>query len=277
MQLHIVPARTGLQWIQLGWQTFRRQPLALCVLLMLTLIATTLIGLVPVVGTALGLAMLPTMSLVMMVGAAEALHNRVPTPALLLVAFQAGRERMLALAMLGLLYALSFGLVLALSTLLDGGKFAAVYLGMESLTPAVLQSEGFQAAMWLSMLAYVPLSTLFWHAPALVHWHGIAPVKAMFFSAVACWRNVGAFALYGLGWMGALFIFSTVLGMVTVAITAVLGQASAFVMVGMVGVMLICSVLAAAVFLTSIVFTFRDCFGPPDGNTTMHTGTSPVR
>jgi hypothetical protein len=28
------------------------------------------------------------------------------------------------------------------------------------------------------MVLYLPLSLLFWHAPGLVHWHGVPPVKA---------------------------------------------------------------------------------------------------
>jgi hypothetical protein len=37
-----------------------------------------------------------------------------------------------------------------------------------------------------------------WFAPMLSGWHGLAPGKAMFGSAVACWRNKGAMLVYGL-------------------------------------------------------------------------------
>ena len=45
------------------------------------------------------------------------------------------------------------------------------------------------------------LSIPFWHAPALVYWGGQGWAKSLFFSTVALWRNKGAFALYGLGWL----------------------------------------------------------------------------
>jgi hypothetical protein len=52
---------------------------------------------------------------------------------------------------------------------------------------------------------YVLLSALFWHAPALVGWHGIRLGQALFFSMVACWRNKWPFLLYGLSW-AAIFL-----------------------------------------------------------------------
>ena len=44
-------------------------------------------------------------------------------------------------------------------------------------------------AMAVALLLHLPLFLMFWHAPALVHWHGVAPVKSLFFSVVACLRN----------------------------------------------------------------------------------------
>ena len=60
-------------------------------------------------------------------------------------------------------------------------------------------------ACWSCCCCTRPLILLFWHAPALVHWHGVSPVKSLFFSAVACFRNFGALLVYGLAWL-AVFI-----------------------------------------------------------------------
>jgi hypothetical protein len=46
-----------------------------------------------------------------------------------------------------------------------------------------------------------PVSLVFWHTPALLYWAGTPPIKAVFFSAVACWRNLDAFVVYVLGWV----------------------------------------------------------------------------
>ena len=41
---------------------------------------------------------------------------------------------------------------------------------------------------------------LFWFSPILAAWHDVPPVKAMFFSFVSCWRNRGAFIVFGALW-----------------------------------------------------------------------------
>ena len=257
MKLQIVPPSAGLHWIRLGLQTFRQQPWALSVLFFLSMAAISVASMVPILGTALALALLPTTSLIMMVGAAEAWQHRTPTPALLLVAFRTGRQRLHALVQLGFFYALGFGGLMLASTLVDGGEFARVYLGLQPLTPELAQTPSFQTAMWVAMLLYLPLSLLFWHAPALVHWHNVPAVKAMFFSIVACTRNMGAFLLYGLGWLGLIAIMGIGLGLVVALLMSVLGSAaSVFIVAG--------AMALAAVFFTSTVFTFRDCFSAPD-------------
>ena len=154
--------------------------------------AMSLVTVLPLIGPVIALGLLPATSLAMMVAAAEASHGRAPTPALLLVAFRTGRQRLNSMLTLGAMYAAGFLLIMGLSMLVDDGQFANVYLGGEPLTREIAESPDFQAAMWLSMGLYLPLSLLFWHAPGLVHWHNVPPVKAVFFSLVACVRNIGA-------------------------------------------------------------------------------------
>lgn len=259
MKLNIVPARTGTQWVRQGIKTFWRHPMALSALFFLCMAAMSLITLFPVVGPALALALLPTASLVMMVGAAETLQGRMPTPALVLVAFRTGRQRMHAMALLGAFYAVGFLLVMAISALIDGGMFAQVYLGNTPMTPELAQEPDFQLAMWVSMLMYLPLSLLFWHAPGLVHWHSIPPAKALFFSWVACWRNLGAFVVFFLSWMGVFLATGLVLALLTALLSSLVGTLAAGLMVG-------AAMMLAAMFFTSVVFTFRDCFSAPDGD-----------
>ena len=111
--------------------------------------------------------------------------------------------------------------------------------------------------MWLSMGLYLPLSLLFWHAPGLVHWHNVPPVKAVFFSLVACVRNIGALVVFGLSWMGVFIVAGIVMALISAVLAQVLGGIAN-------GLMIATAMLLAAMFFTSIVFTFRDCFAAPD-------------
>lgn len=268
MKLHIVPARTGLEWVRLGIRVFWRQPMALAALFFMTMATMSLATMLPLIGPAVALALLPSATLAMMVASAEASQGRSPTPALLLVAFRTGRQHLHAMLTLGTLYAVGFLGVMGLSALVDDGQFARVYLGGQPLTREMAESGDFQAAMWLALLLYMPLSLLFWHAPGLVHWHGVPPVKALFFSIVACLRNFWAFTVYGLGWMGVFLGAGIAISLlVTLLAAAGLGAGLAG------GIMVATAMVLAAMFFSSVVFTFRDSFeapshpppGAPDG------------
>jgi len=251
MKLNILPARLGVLWVKLGVRTFLRQPLALSGLFFIFMLLMSVLSMVPVLGNALALALLPGATLGLMAATQEAVKGKFPMPTVLLSGFRAGRQQMRSMLMLGLLYATGFLLVLAFSAMVDGGKFAKLYLLGGSIGPEVLQDGSFESAALLAMVLYLPLSLLFWHAPALVHWHGMSPVKSLFFSVVACWRNIGAFTVYSLAWMA----FFVVVGTTIAVITSLSGSEE------LVTAMLFpCALIMAAMFFTSIYFTFADTF-----------------
>ena len=105
--------------------------------------------------------------------------------------------------------------------------------------------------MLVAVGLYVPLSLLFWFAPALVHWNRVPVIQSLFFSIVACVRNFWAFTVFGLLWC-AVFIGA---GVVISLLGAVLGGA-AFASLLMVPTTL----LMAAMFFTSIYFSYVDSF-----------------
>lgn len=251
MKLNIVPSRQGVQWVKLGIRTFAKQPLALSGLFFMFMALMSVLSLVPVLGNALALALLPGATLGLMAASQETIKGKFPMPTVLLSAFRAGRQQLRAMLVLGVLYALGFMLVMGLSALVDGGQVARMYLLGGSMTPETFQSGDFQMALLVAMALYMPLSLLFWHAPALVHWHGVSPVKSLFFSFVACMRNFWAFTVYGMAWL----VVFTGMGMVLAAIAAITGSAELIAVL-----MFPAAMLMAAMFFTSIYFTFCDCF-----------------
>ena len=99
------------------------------------------------------------------------------------------------------------------------------------------------------------LSVPFWYAPALVHWHKQSPAQALFSSTLACWRNRGAFALYGLAWGALLIAFSVLL----TTVFTLLGVPQLAPLAAMSAVLLF-----STVFYASLYFTYADCFAPDD-------------
>ena len=249
MQLNIVPARTGLTWARAGIKTFWQQPLAMSGLFFMFMALLSIAALVPFVGAAL--ALLPGATLGLMAAAQEANKGKFPMPMILVSAFRAGKQRKQAMLVLGLLYAAGFLAIMGISALFDGGQFARLYLVGGKITEELVMQPDFQTAMWVSMALYLPLSLLFWHAPALVHWHGVSPVKSLFFSLMACYKNKGALTVYGLVWVGILFAAALL-----VSLIALLLGSPALAM----GLLLPVTLVIVAMFFTSVYFTFEGSF-----------------
>jgi hypothetical protein len=104
------------------------------------------------------------------------------------------------------------------------------------------------------------LSIPFWHAPALVYWEGHSCAKALFSSTLACWRNRGAFVIYGLVWLGLMIVF----GVLVSLILALFGVPQ-----WLMNASLPMALIMATVYYASLYFTFADCFSPDEPETPM--------
>jgi hypothetical protein len=251
MKLHIVAPRTGITWVKLGFKTFLQQPLALSGLFFMFMALLSIASLLPLIGAAVALALLPAATLGLMAATQEATKGKFPMPSILISAFRAGKQRLRAMLILGAMYAAGFLAIMALVSLIDGGQFAKLYLVGGKITEELVMKTEFQVAMWVTLALYMPLSLTFWHAPALVHWYGMAPAKSLFFSFMACYKNFGALTVFGLVWMG-IFILTV---LVVTLLAALLGSPT-FAGVAMFPIALV----IFAMFFTSIYFTFRDSF-----------------
>ena len=240
MKLNIVPARTGILWVKLGIQTFLKQPLALTGLFFMYMAAVLVLSQVPVVGPVLGSMLVPAATLGLMAATAEAASGRFPMPTVLISAFRAGRQRARAMLMLGAIYTVGSLIASVLGNMLVG----------EPAAPAS-DTPQFDPRMLVVLLLHSPLIVLFWHAPALVHWHGITPAKSLFFSGVAVFRNFGALLMFGFTWMAVFMVVGFAFSTVGMLIGGVAVARS---------VMMPTVLLLVAMFSTSLYFTFRDSF-----------------
>jgi uncharacterized membrane protein len=258
MKLQTVPASTGLTWVKLGVKTFFRQPLAMSGLFFMFMSVVSVLSLVPVLGSAMSLALVPAATVGLMAASREALEGRFPMPVTLITVFRSGMERAKPVLMLGLLYAIALMVVMGVAALLGSADAAPLQLPGGEVSQEAMRSAVMSPGVWLAMLLYVPVLMAFWHAPALVHWHGVSPGKSLFFSLMACWRNKGAMLFYTLGWVGVFMLIG--LGMSLLG--AMLGGAS-----GLNLILYPMVLFMASMFHTSIYFTFRGSFDtgePPE-------------
>lgn len=261
LKLQRVPAAQGLRWVREGLSMYLRWPLAYLLLFMLFMLAVSLVSLLPVVGSPLLMMAAPLLGLGYTMAARDASVGQTPHPRVFL---QPWRElpvpRRRALLWVCVAYAITVGLVVLAGEALGAHAFFELLgkLSSGSATPEEA-SAGLESAELLSSgLVVVALLTLvnmvFWHAPTLVVWAGQGAGQAVFSSTLALWRTAPAFLVYGLGWMGVLLGFSTVLAL----LLPLLGQ----VLMGLM-IMPLAMALAAA-FYVSLYPCYRDSFGLAD-------------
>jgi hypothetical protein len=292
MKLNLVPARTGAAWVRLGLRTFWRQPLAFISLFFLFMALMSIASQIPLLGSVIAPILLPFMTLALMVatsvayaGTTGAAVGAVGSPGapstpdssnnsgsppqrqrpigstMFVATLQAMRTEWRALLVLGLISAVYFIAAVALSALIDGGQLARAYLLDDPLTPEIMAGSEFQTARLLVMCLNLPLSLAMWHAPALVHWYRVEPVKSIFFSVVGLFRNFGAYALFGLAWFGVFLVAGIAIGLAATVLVGLgaIGVGEGATAIGS-ALMIGSALVLAAMSLSSTWFTFRDTF-----------------
>jgi hypothetical protein len=256
-RLRQVPASQGIQWVRQGFRVFARKPLAFTALLGTFLFFALVCALVPYLGSLVLLMSLPVISLGFMLAGQSAVQDRFALPGIFLVPLRQDPARRKAQIQLGVAYAIGTLVIVVLSEWIDGGRLAAVQELMASgkaeqaAMAAALSDARFQAGLLARLGLMTLLGLPFWHAPALVHWAGHGAMKSIFSSWIACWRNKGAFFVYGAGWL---------LLLLAAAATSsfVLGLIGSPQLAGL--LVLPITLLFVTVFYASLYFTFADCF-----------------
>jgi hypothetical protein len=265
VKLRVVRARQGALWVRSGFRIFFRRPVAFAMLFAAFLFCALLTMLLPLAGPLLLLAALPQATLGFMIATHVALKGGFPLPGVFVQTLRASSPRRLAMLKLGLVYAAATFAILWLADVVDAGKFDALQEAMASAkTPAEdIRERLLDPQLQLGLLVRLGLASLlslpFWHAPALVHWGSQTWGKALFFSTVACWRNKGAFAVYGLTWTAVIVLF----GVLANTVFTLLGQPSLVAMAAMPA-----GLMFSTVFYVSLFFTFADCFEQKPGKLT---------
>lgn len=263
MQLIEVPAKTGYVWFRQGIWLFRRNPLAFITLFFTYLLAITLVSMVPVVGAALPLLFIPGVAVGFMAACRDTIAGKTVMPTILVEGFRSyGSVTTQRLLVLGAVYVVSMMLVFAASALVDGGGLFHMMLGVTgdtNTTPEALVAQGTIGALFVATLLYVPVAMLFWFAPVLTAWHDVPPAKALFFSVVSCWRNRGAFVVYGALWFAVALGTSLGLSLLLQALGA-----GAYALT----ILMPVTIVIVAMMYCSFYATYRGCFGVQEPSAT---------
>jgi hypothetical protein len=253
MKLRKAPALEGFKWARSGADILRRQPLAHVALLLAMSMTLGLLSSVPWIGPVVALVLLPSISAGWVFSSATVLAGVPTTPGRLISPLASPRRN--ALLQLGVLHMLACVAVLWVADLLDPSFRGALGPAMGN-QDGVTEDAAMQAldivrsGMLLRGAMLVPVALVFWHAPVILHRIGGSVARALFASALATWRNLPAFVVYGASWLAADFILSSAVGLVATAI----GQPQIVLLL-----VLPAAVLFAAAFYASLHASVHAC------------------
>lgn len=253
VRLRAVPAMQGALWVKYGLRVFFQQPLGFAGLYGATVFAGMLLMSIPVVGMIAVITFTPAITLAFMRAVQYTLAGQRFGVSVLIEVWRASSDRRQTQLKLGLLYCACVAviLVLLLALVSNSPAWKDALEGTDAAREAALQDPALLKTLLLAMLAYVPISIAFWHAPALVQWAGQSVGKAIFFSAMACWHNRWAFTMFGLAWGGVIFLAATLAATMAAAFQSPQALQLATLPI---------AVIFGASFYASLYFSVVDCF-----------------
>lgn len=264
MQLNLVGAKTGYLWFRQGLWLFRRNPIGLLLLMLTASFALLLLTVIPVLGSAAFFVLLPAVMVAFMIACRDVVLGRPVNPTVLAAGFHLyGKRVARSLLILGVICALACALLFALVAWVGNGAFFDLVLSDNAPSDATLAGANLGVPLATLWLGAVPILMLFWFSPVLIAWHDVPPLKAMFFSFVACSRNWAALLVLYLLWLGvglaSLLLLSLVVSMLDLS-WQVLSAA-----------VIPLETLWATALLCSAYATYRGSFKAPDDGA----GTAP--
>jgi uncharacterized membrane protein len=195
MEIRVVPARQGWQWIVDGFVLFRQQPLVW----MLLLAAMAVIWITSTVLQPIGPLAISLLSPIFLAGLMNACRvtdsGREPDISHLFSAF---RTHAAPLVTIGGVYLVGNIIAVGIVFMVAGGDAISALLAKNRTEADVAMAlRGLSMGLAIGTAVFMPVVMAVWFAPLLVVFHDLTPVAAMKSSFVASWRNLMPFTVYG--------------------------------------------------------------------------------
>lgn len=247
-------AQLGWTWIKEGIALFRKQPAELSTLFLSYLFLMLGIGIIPVVGQALPVLLVPVFSLAFLQACIHIEEGKRVFPNLVLTGFRS--PAFVTLLKLGVLYLIAALAAIAGSSIVDGGVFFKAMTGQIRLDAETVEASNMASAMMFAALLYTPAAMALWFAAPLVAWQKMGPMKAIFYSFFAVRRHAKAFLVYVLAW-AFLGLFVPVILSSLLAVFVGTGIATMVVLLPL-------SVVMTVIMYCSFYVSYVHVFGRPD-------------
>lgn len=198
MNIQVVPAGRGWQWIVEAFRLFRKNPVIWIVLHLILILVGLGLSFLPVVGPYLLYLLTPLLLGGLMTAAKDIESGQDIEIAHL---FRGFRQNTSHLITVGGVYLVGQVLISGTMITLGGPEFQqALKVGVEGIDPATITPEvasRIMMALLVGMALFIPLAMATWFSPALVILDGQPAFAAMGASVRACLRNTLPFLVYG--------------------------------------------------------------------------------
>jgi len=245
MHARRLPASHGIVWLVASFRLFRANPPLLSALTMAYIFLAIMVNALPHVGPFIVPLALPAVIVVIANGCRAIERGRGVSMIALVHGLKTHR---IALVRLGGLHLLGAIIILFISTAVEGGQ-----LSMAGPSPAISDEDMAGFVTRLFVIA-IPVIAAFWFAPLLTGWDGVAPLKSVFFSFVAFWRNWRAFVVYGLAAIAVAIVLPGLLQIVASAISKSVHDAL------LVALKLAIIFILAPTMMAGVYVSYRDVF-----------------
>jgi uncharacterized membrane protein len=192
------PAGDGTAWIGAGWRLFSRAALMWIVAMLVLLVILILANLIPLLGQIVMHLLNPVFTAGLMVACATLERGGEFELEHLFAGFKRNFGSLLVVGII--VFAVEAVLLLLFVGIAGVGLFSGIITaGSGEEAEAILLSSVMPLMLGtLIVLALaVPLLMAYWFAPALVVFHGMAPLAAMRASFIGCLRNIVPSLVYG--------------------------------------------------------------------------------
>jgi uncharacterized membrane protein len=215
-----LPAGYGASWWSEGWRVFAAAPFVWLGLVVILLVLMFLLVLIPLIGGIAQTLLMPVFAGGVMLGCNALARGEPLRIGHLFDGFSAGRFGPLVIVGLVMLAAaIVLGLIVAAvvfaSIGIAGLTALAALTDPTQIDIATLSSFGLSLllVMLIGLVGASLIAMAYWYAPALVVLNGEEPIAAMRKSFAACWRNIGAFLIYGIIYIGLAIVATITFGL----------------------------------------------------------------
>lgn len=210
MDIRVVNASNGWQWITQGFSLFKKNPAIWIALFFIYLLIGMALTVIPVIGALILYLLAPVFMAGYMIGCKALENDEELEIQHLFAGFKHNTSQLISV---GGLYIVGIILIVGVAVLLAGGSALGQMSNMHALGRHPAASEGMLLTALILLVGILPLIMAYWFAPPLVVFQDMKATDAMKASFSACLRNIWPFTVYSLISMVLLVVAAIPLGL----------------------------------------------------------------